>query len=43
MSEQDKSFIELVDESFKPIRTGDIVKGVVIGVKPEEIILNIGY
>ncbi len=44
MSEQDnKSFIELVDESFKTIHTGEIVKGTVIEVKPEEIILNIGY
>ncbi|MBR4528869.1 MAG: 30S ribosomal protein S1 [Lachnospiraceae bacterium] len=43
MSDQDKSFIELVDESFKTIHTGEIVKGTVIGVKPEEIILNIGY
>jgi len=32
-----------VDESFKTIHTGEIVKGTVIGVKPEEIILNIGY
>ncbi|MCR5675688.1 MAG: 30S ribosomal protein S1 [Lachnospiraceae bacterium] len=43
MSDQDKSFIELVDESFKTIHTGEIVKGTVIDVKPEEIILNIGY
>ncbi|MCR5094520.1 MAG: 30S ribosomal protein S1 [Lachnospiraceae bacterium] len=43
MSDQDKSFMEMVDESFKTIHTGEIVKGTVIGVKPEEIILNIGY
>ncbi len=43
MSDQDKSFMELVDESFKTIHTGEIVKGSVIEVKPEEIILNIGY
>ena len=33
----------MVDESFKTIRTGEIVKGTVIDVKPDEIILNIGY
>ncbi len=43
MSEDNKSFIDLVDESFKTIHTGEIVKGTVIDVKPEEIILNIGY
>lgn len=30
-------------ESFKTIRNGEVVEGVVIGVKPDEIILNIGY
>ena len=44
MPDQDnKSFLEMVDESFKTIRTGEIVKGTVIDVKPDEIILNIGY
>ena len=28
---------------FKTIRNGEVVEGVVIGVKPDEIILNIGY
>ena len=37
------SFEDMLNESFKTIRTGEIVKGVVIDVKPESIILNIGY
>ncbi len=37
------TFEQMLDESFKTIHTGEIVSGTVIGVKPEEIILNIGY
>ena len=37
------SFEQLLEDSFKTIRNGDVVEGTVIGVKPEEIILNIGY
>ena len=37
------SFEQMLDESFKTIRNGDVVDGTVIGVKPDEIILNIGY
>ena len=33
----------MLDESFKTIRNGEIVEGTIIGVKPDEIILNIGY
>lgn len=40
---EEKSFEQLLDESFKPIRNGEIVEGTVIDVKPDEIILNIGY
>ena len=42
MSEQDQTFEEMLDASFKPIRVGMVVDGTVIDVKPEEIILNIG-
>ena len=31
------------EKSLKSIRTGDTVEGVVFGVKPDEIFLNIGY
>ena len=43
MSEQDQSFEEMLEASFKPIHVGKIVEGKVIDVKPDEIILNIGY
>ena len=42
MSEE-KSFDQLIDESIKTIRAGEIVEGTVISVKPDEIVLNIGY
>ena len=35
------SFEQLLDESFKTIRNGEIVEGTVITVKPEEAALNI--
>ncbi len=37
------SFEQLLEESLKTIRTGEVVEGTVIGVKEDEIILNIGY
>lgn len=37
------TFEQMLDESFKTIHTGEVVKGTVIDVKPDEIILNIGY
>jgi len=33
----------MLNESFKTIHTGEVVEGTVIDVKPDEIILNIGY
>ncbi len=33
----------MLDESIKTIHNGEVVEGTVIDVKPEEIILNIGY
>ncbi len=33
----------MLDETFKTIHTGEIVEGTIIDVKPDEIILNIGY
>ena len=32
----------MLEESFKTIRNGEVVEGTVIGVKPDEITLNIG-
>lgn len=37
------SFEQMLEESLKTIRTGEVVTGTVIGVKEDEIILNIGY
>lgn len=41
MSEE--NFAELLEESLVTIHNGEIVEGTVIGVKEDEIILNIGY
>ncbi|MCI8326745.1 MAG: 30S ribosomal protein S1 [Lachnospiraceae bacterium] len=37
------SFEQMLEESLKVIRNGEVVEGTVIDVKPDEIILNIGY
>lgn len=37
------SFEQMLEESLKTIRTGEVVEGTVIDVKPDEIVLNIGY
>ena len=37
------TFEQMLEESLKTIHTGEVVEGTVIDVKPEEIILNIGY
>ncbi len=42
MSEE-LNFEQMLNESFKTIHTGEVVEGKVIAVKPEEIVLNIGY
>lgn len=37
------NFEQMLEESLKTIHNGEIVEGTVIGVKEDEIILNIGY
>ena len=37
------SFEQMLDESFKTIRNGEVVEGTVIDVKEDQMILNIGY
>ena len=37
------SFEQMLDETFKTIRNGEVVEGTVIDVKEDEIILNIDY
>ena len=34
------TFEQMLEESFKTIRNGEVVDGTVIDVKPDEIILN---
>ncbi|MEG0228192.1 MAG: 30S ribosomal protein S1 [Lachnospiraceae bacterium] len=37
------TFEQMLEESFKTIHNGEVVDGTIIDVKPDEIILNIGY
>ena len=37
------TFEQMLEDSLKTIHTGEVVEGTVIDVKPEEIVLNIGY
>lgn len=37
------SFDEMLEESFKMVHNGDVVEGTVFSVKPDEIILDIGF
>ncbi|MCX4269282.1 MAG: 30S ribosomal protein S1 [Lachnospiraceae bacterium] len=37
------SFEQMLEESLKTIRNGEVVEGTVISVKEDEIVLNIGY
>ena len=39
----DLTFEQMLEESFKTIHSGEVVEGTVIDVKPDEIVLNIGY
>lgn len=38
-----ETFAQMLEESIKQIHTGEVVTGTVIDVKPDQIILNIGY
>ncbi len=42
MSEE-QSFEQMLNESFKTIRNGEVVEGTVLDVKPDVAYLNIGY
>ena len=37
------SFEQMLEDSLKTIRNGEVVEGTVIDVKEDEAILNIGY
>ena len=36
------TFEQMLEESLKTIRNGEIVEGTIIDVKPDEAVLNIG-
>ena len=36
-------FEQMLNESFKTIKTGEVVKGTVLAVKENEVCVNIGY
>lgn len=38
-----KSFEQILDESFVSLKTGEVVKGIVLQVTQKEIVLDIGY
>ena len=38
-----ESFEDMLNESFKPLHSGNIVKGTVIQVTPTEVTVNLGY
>ncbi len=38
-----ENFEQMLDEYSKTIRNGEVVEGTVLDVKPDEIVLNIGY
>ena len=42
-SMSEENFEQLLEESLKTIHNGEVVEGTVIGVKEDEIVLNIGY
>ena len=37
------TFEQMLEASLKTIHAGEVVEGTVIDVKPEEVVLNIGY
>jgi len=42
MEEMNKSFEEALEETLKPLTMGDIVKGMVIGITPTEVQVDLG-
>ncbi len=42
MAENEKSFEEALEETLKPLKSGEVVKGVVIGITPTEVQVDIG-
>lgn len=42
MAENEMNFAEALEETLKPLKSGEVVKGVVIGVTPTEVQVDIG-
>ncbi len=42
MAENEMNFAEALEETLKPLRSGEVVKGVVIGITPTEVQVDIG-
>ena len=38
-----QTFLEMLDESFTPLKSGNIVKGTVVRVTPTEVIVDLGF
>ena len=43
MNENVQSFEEMLDESFRPLRSGEIMRGTVVRVTPTEVIVDLGF
>jgi len=43
MSDNIQSFEEMLDESFRPLRSGEIMRGTVVRVTPTEVIVDLGF
>lgn len=42
MAENEMNFAEALEETLKPLKSGEVVKGVVIGIQPTEVEVDIG-
>lgn len=42
MAEKEMNFAEALEETLKPLKSGEVVKGVVIGITPTEVQVDIG-
>jgi len=43
MSDNIQSFEEMLEESFRPLRSGEIMRGTVVRVTPTEVIVDLGF
>jgi len=43
MNENVQSFEEMLDQSFRPLKSGEIMRGTVVRVTPTEVIVDLGF